>query len=82
MNLFIFILNVVPSAPQDIKAIPASNTKVIVSWLPPLNLNGEIVSEFFKFYRILLIRWCLKFQRKGKRKQIDLTLIQFFFIPF
>lgn len=38
----IFIL--VPSAPQDIKAIPASNTKIIVSWLPPINLNGEIVS--------------------------------------
>lgn len=33
----------VPSAPQDIKAIPASNTKVIISWLPPLNLNGDIV---------------------------------------
>lgn len=39
----------VPSAPQDIKAIPASNTKVIVSWLPPLNRNGEIVSYYLIF---------------------------------
>lgn len=37
-------MHLVPSAPADIKAIPASNTKVIVSWLPPLNMNGEIVS--------------------------------------
>ncbi|XP_031619714.1 Down syndrome cell adhesion molecule-like protein Dscam2 isoform X2 [Contarinia nasturtii] len=37
----------VPSAPQDIKAIPASNTKVIVSWLPPLNMNGEIIGYTF-----------------------------------
>ncbi|XP_055315262.1 cell adhesion molecule Dscam2 isoform X3 [Sitodiplosis mosellana] len=37
----------VPSAPQDIKAIPASNTKIIVSWLPPLNMNGEITGYTF-----------------------------------
>lgn len=41
---FIFHCFIVPSVPQDIKAIPASNTKVIVSWLPPLHMNGEIVS--------------------------------------
>lgn len=35
----------VPSAPQDLKAIPASSTKVIVSWLPPINRNGEIVKH-------------------------------------
>lgn len=65
MNLFIFILNVVPSAPQDIKAIPASNTKVIVSWLPPLNLNGEIVSEFFNFIAFHLFAGVLT---QGKAK--------------
>lgn len=40
---YFVIVYIVPSAPADIKAIPASNTKVIVSWLPPLNMNGEIV---------------------------------------
>lgn len=34
----------VPSAPRDVKAIPASDSKVIISWLPPTNQNGEIVS--------------------------------------
>lgn len=34
----------VPSAPQSIKAIPSSSTKIIVSWLPPRFKNGEIVS--------------------------------------
>lgn len=34
----------VPSAPQNIKAIPSSNTKIIVSWMPPEFRNGEIVS--------------------------------------
>lgn len=33
----------VPSSPASIKAIPASNTKVIVSWLPPTHHNGHIV---------------------------------------
>lgn len=33
-----------PSAPQSIKAIPASSTKIIVSWLPPKLKNGELVS--------------------------------------
>lgn len=37
----------VPSAPQDVKAIPASSSKVIISWLPPINRNGEIVIELF-----------------------------------
>lgn len=45
-SYFTFVVEsqIVPSAPADIKAIPASNTKVIVSWLPPINMNGEIVS--------------------------------------
>lgn len=34
----------VPSAPADIKAIPASSNKVIISWVPPKHRNGEIVS--------------------------------------
>lgn len=41
----------VPSAPADIKAIPASSNKVIVSWLPPKYRNGEIVS----FKKILVL---------------------------
>lgn len=50
---FFFLIHFkVPSAPQDIKAIPASNTKIIVSWLPPLNMNGEIVSLTFYNYNI------------------------------
>lgn len=40
-----FYYYIVPSAPQSIKAIPASSTKIIVSWLPPLYPNGEIVSN-------------------------------------
>lgn len=43
-TFIVFFFHTVPSAPADIKAIPASNTKVIVSWLPPINMNGEIVS--------------------------------------
>lgn len=35
----------VPSAPQAIKAIPASSTKIIISWLPPDLPNGDIVSS-------------------------------------
>lgn len=49
-NYFFFFI-VVPSAPQNIKAIPASNTKIIVSWLPPVNPNGIIVSHNFLFQR-------------------------------
>lgn len=41
---FFFFFISVPSAPQDIKAIPASSTKIIVSWLPPIYPNGDIVS--------------------------------------
>ncbi|XP_055679736.1 cell adhesion molecule Dscam2 isoform X1 [Lutzomyia longipalpis] len=37
----------VPSAPSAIKAIPASSTKIIVSWLPPLHPNGEITGYTF-----------------------------------
>lgn len=37
----------VPSAPFDIKAIPASSNKVIVSWLPPKYRNGEISGYTF-----------------------------------
>lgn len=51
----------VPSAPQDIKAIPASSTKVIVSWLPPLNLNGEIVSIHFILYILCFFSSLLSF---------------------
>lgn len=32
-----------PSAPANIKAIPASNTKIIVSWVPPIHRNGQVV---------------------------------------
>ncbi|XP_037045508.1 Down syndrome cell adhesion molecule-like protein Dscam2 isoform X1 [Bradysia coprophila] len=42
----------VPSAPQDIKAIPASNAKVIISWLPPKNRNGDISG--YTFYMSVL----------------------------
>lgn len=42
--LRIFVSFVVPSAPQAIKAIPASSTKIIISWLPPDLPNGDIVS--------------------------------------
>ncbi|XP_055380718.1 cell adhesion molecule Dscam2 isoform X2 [Condylostylus longicornis] len=42
----------VPSAPQAIKAIPASSTKIIVSWLPPLYPNGDIVG--YTFYMSVL----------------------------
>jgi len=38
--------NAVPSAPQAIKAIPASSSKIIISWLPPDLPNGDIVSLF------------------------------------
>ncbi|CAD7083563.1 unnamed protein product [Hermetia illucens] len=37
----------VPSAPQDIKAIPASSKRIIISWLPPANPNGEITGYTF-----------------------------------
>ncbi|CRK92906.1 CLUMA_CG006322, isoform A, partial [Clunio marinus] len=37
----------VPSAPQKIKAIPSSSTKIIVSWLPPKQKNGEITGYTF-----------------------------------
>lgn len=37
----------VPSAPEDIKAIPASSSKILVSWLPPLNPNGELTGYIF-----------------------------------
>lgn len=42
---FIYMIFAVPSAPQAIKAIPASSTKIIVSWLPPDLPNGDIVSS-------------------------------------
>lgn len=41
-----------PSAPQDIKAIPASSSKILISWLPPAQLNGEITG--YTFYMSLL----------------------------
>lgn len=50
-NIFSFCI-LVPSAPENIKAIPASNTKVIVSWLPPIHLNGEIVNSNLVFVQI------------------------------
>ncbi|XP_036340383.1 Down syndrome cell adhesion molecule-like protein Dscam2, partial [Rhagoletis pomonella] len=42
----------VPSAPQAIKAIPASSTKIIVSWLPPEFPNGDIIG--YTFYMSML----------------------------
>uniref|UniRef100_A0A1B0GF88 Down syndrome cell adhesion molecule-like protein Dscam2 n=1 Tax=Glossina morsitans morsitans TaxID=37546 RepID=A0A1B0GF88_GLOMM len=42
----------VPSAPQAIKAIPASSTKIIVSWLPPEFPNGDITG--YTFYMSML----------------------------
>lgn len=45
-ELQIILLITVPSAPQSIKAIPSSSTKIIVSWLPPRFRNGDIVSIF------------------------------------
>ncbi|XP_058987901.1 cell adhesion molecule Dscam2 [Musca domestica] len=42
----------VPSAPQSIKAIPASSTKIIISWLPPQFPNGDIIG--YTFYMSML----------------------------
>ncbi|XP_022215405.2 Down syndrome cell adhesion molecule-like protein Dscam2 isoform X3 [Drosophila obscura] len=42
----------VPSAPQAIKAIPASSTKIIISWLPPDLPNGDITG--YTFYMSML----------------------------
>jgi len=44
-SLCCFFVFIVPSAPQAIKAIPASSTKIIISWLPPDLPNGDIVSS-------------------------------------
>lgn len=43
--LYLILVVAVPSAPQAIKAIPASSTKIIISWLPPDLPNGDIVSS-------------------------------------
>lgn len=41
-----------PSSPQAIKAIPASSSKIIISWLPPKNQNGELTG--YTFYMSVL----------------------------
>lgn len=41
-----------PSAPQDVKAIPASSSKIIISWLPPTNRNGIVTG--YTFYQTVL----------------------------
>lgn len=43
--ILVVVVVAVPSAPQAIKAIPASSTKIIISWLPPDLPNGDIVSS-------------------------------------
>jgi len=44
-NLLTIYSATVPSAPQNIKAIPSSSSNIIVSWLPPKYRNGDIVSS-------------------------------------
>ncbi|XP_065077714.1 cell adhesion molecule Dscam1 isoform X2 [Ochlerotatus camptorhynchus] len=42
----------VPTAPKAIKAVPASSTKILISWLPPSNKNGIITG--YTFYMSLV----------------------------
>jgi hypothetical protein len=41
------ISKTVPSAPADIKAVISSTSRILVSWLPPLQPNGQLTAYTF-----------------------------------
>ena len=43
------IVLLVPSAPKDVKVVPAGQHSVIVSWRPPARANGRIIKYTVTF---------------------------------
>ena len=44
MYVIVWLFIAVPSAPEDIKAVPLSRDSILVSWLPPVWPNGNLIS--------------------------------------